>query len=194
MRTIFTAFALAAALTAAAQTSVDVLTIELNDGTTQTIDIDDIKQMYFETLHAENPVPTYTGTVSMTVGGTDTYQAENHVVTVIENSDGTLDVEMSPYSLADTKMGDLTLGHLTIRNIAWDESKKAYYRNYSDDGLMRSFTAVRNGVTTMNDSYPLGETSEITLKIDGTNIEIQNDFKLGNMPMGLASRYTGQRK
>lgn len=190
MKTIITTLALAMALTATAQT--DVLKIELNNGTVQTIAIDDIKQMSFGT---ETPTVAgaYNGPIDVTVGGMFTYTAQDHAVTVTENADGTLKVALSQYSLADTKMGDLTVGELTIDNIAYDEAKQAYYRNYSNDGLTRHFTASKNGQATMDSDYPLGETSEITLKFSGSNVEIQNDFKLGAMPFPLTSKYTGSK-
>lgn len=190
MKSIITTLALAMALTATAQT--EVLKIELNDGSVQTIAVDDIKQMTFGT-EAASVAGTYNGTVDVTVGGQFTYTAQDDAVTVSENADGTLKVVLSEYSLTGTMMGNLTIGALTIDNIAYDEAKQAYYRNYSEDGLTRHFTATQNGNTTMNNDYPLGATSEITLKFNGNNVEIQNDYKLGAMPFPLASKYTGSK-
>lgn len=190
MKTIISALALSMALTATAQT--DILKIELNDGSVQTIAIDDIKQMTFDTEES-SVAGSYNGTVSVTVGGMWTYSADNDAVNVTVNADGTIDVTLSEYHLTGTMMGDLTLGALTVKNISYDETKKAYYRNYSNDGLSRHFTAVSDGQTTMDNNYPLGETSEITLKFDGNKVELKNDFKLGAMPFALSSSYTGSK-
>lgn len=190
MKNIITTIAMAMALSATAQS--EVLKIELNDGSVQTIAVDNIRQMTFgtEEISVEG---TYNGTIEVTVGGQFTYAAENDAVTVTRNADGSLKVALSGYSLTGTMMGDLTIGSLTIDNIAYDEAKQAYYRNYSQDGLTRHFTAAQNGQATMDNDYPLGETSEITLKFDGDNVQIQNDFKLGAMPFPLAAKYTGSK-
>lgn len=190
MKSIITTIAMAMAMSATAQT--EVLKIELNDGSVQTIAVDNIKQMTFGTEQA-SVAGTYNGSADVTVGGQFTYTAQNGAVTVTENADGSLKVELSQYSLSGTMMGDLTIGSLTIDNIAYDEAKQAYYRNYSQDGLTRHFTASKNGQATMDNDYPLGETSEITLKFDGNNIEIQNDYRLGAMPFPLATKYTGSK-
>lgn len=190
MKSIITTFALAMALSATAQT--EVLKIELNDGTVQTIAIDDIRQMGFGTEEV-SVEGTYNGTIEVTVGGQFTYSAQNDVVVVTRNTDGTLKVSLSGYSLSGTMMGDLAIGELTIDNIAFDEARQAYYRNYSNDGLTRHFTASKDGQATMDNDYPLGETSEITLKFNGIKVEIQNDFKLGTMPFPLTSKYIGSR-
>lgn len=180
------------ALSASAQN--EVLKIELNDGTVQTVAIDDIRQMTFGTEEAASPEGTYSGTISVTVGGQFTYEDTDHSITVTENNDGTLKVVLDQYRLSGTMMGDLTIGTLTIDNIAYDETRQAYYRNYSGDGLKRNFLASKDGNTTMNGDYDLGETSEITLTFDGDNVTVQNDFKLGAMPFPLTSKYTGERR
>lgn len=192
MKAIITTLALALAMSASAQN--EVLKIELNDGTVQTVAIDNIKQMTFGTEEAASPEGTYSGTISVTVGGQFTYDDTGHSISVTENSDGTLKVVLDQYRLSGTMMGDLTIGTLTIDNIAYDEARQAYYRNYSGDGLKRHFTASKEGNTSMDADYPLGETSEITLTFDGDNVTVQNDFKLGAMPFPLASKYTGERR
>lgn len=179
------------ALTASAQN--DLLKIELNDGTIRSIPVSDIRQMTFGVAEEDTYAGTYTGNLTVVVGGNFTYEADDHTVTVSENPDGTLKVELAQYSLAATLMGDLTIGSLVIDNIAYDESRQAYYRNYSADGLTRHFKAVKDGSTSMDKDYSLGETSEITLKFEGDNVEVQNDFKLGAMPFPLTSTFTGAR-
>ena len=179
------------ALTASAQN--DLLKIELNDGTVRSIPVSDIRQMTFGEAEEATVAGTYGGNLTVVVGGNFTYEAADHTVIVSENADGTLKVELSQYSLAATLMGDLTVGYLVIDNIAYDEAKQAYYRNYSADGLTRHFRAEKDGVTSMDNDYPLSETSEITLTFDGDRVEIKNDFKLGAMPFPLTSTFTGTR-
>lgn len=191
MKSIIATLALAMAMTASAQN--ELLKIELNDGTVQTLAVSDIRQMTFDTEEISSVAGEYTGKVSVTVGGQWTYEADDHTVEISVNEDGTLKVTLSQYSLANTMMGNLTLGTLTIDNIAYDEEKQAYYRNYSDDGLKRHFTAENNGTVTMNKDYDLGKTSEITLTFDGDNITVRNDFKLGAMPFPLTSKFTGTK-
>lgn len=179
------------ALSASAQN--ELLKIELNDGTVQSIPVSDIRQMTFGAEEAPSVAGEYTGKVSVTVGGQWTYEADGHAVDVTVNDDGTLKVVLGQYSLAGTMMGNLTLGTLTIDNIAYDETKQAYYRNYSSDGLKRHFTADNNGTVTMDKDYELGKTSEITLTFDGDNVTVSNNFKLGAMPFPLTSTFTGTR-
>lgn len=189
MRHIIAAVAIATALSANAKE--DILSIELNDGTFTTIKVADIKEMTFT---EDNSVSgAYTGTNSVNVGGMYTYTAEL-TATVTENADGTLDLTWPEYRLSNTIMGDLTLGSYTIRNIAWDADKNAWYRDYSNDGLIQHFTAVKDGTTSMDKDYTLGKTSTVTITVaeDGT-LKIVNPFKLGAMPFPITATFTGKK-
>lgn len=187
MKAIIAALALTAALSAGAQ---DVVTIEFNNGNTQTINVADIKEMRFEqksTIAGE-----YTGEISVVVGGQFTYKT-TITGTVSENPDGTINFTYPEYVLTGTVMGDLTLGTVTIPDIAYDEAKGAYFRDYSADGIKQHFTAVSGGNTSMNNDYVLGTGSTITLKFDGNSVSIQNPFKLGAMPFPLVATFTGTK-
>lgn len=173
-----------ASLTATAQ-NPELLIIDLNDGTTKTIPVSDIKQLSFGT---EEPTGAYTGVTSVQVGDMATYTADI-TCTIVENADGTLNFTWPQYQLAGTVMGDLTLGTVTIPNIPYVEEKNAYYLNYSNLGLKQFFS---NG-TSMNQDYVLGETSEITIEVTADGIKVTNPFKLGRMPFPLTQTFTGKK-
>lgn len=180
------AFAIAT-LTATAQ-NPELLIIDMNDGTTKTIPVADIKQLSFGTEEPTTMSGAYTGVTSVQVGDMATYTADI-TCTIVENADGTLNFTWPQYQLADTVMGDLTLGTLTIPNIPYVEEKNAYYLNYSSLGLTQFFS---NG-TSMNQDYVLGETSEITIEKTADGIKVTNPFKLGRMPFPLTQTFTGKK-
>lgn len=189
MKYIIAVLALAAAICANAKE--DILSIELNDGTFTTIRVADIKEMTF--TEDRSIAGAYTGTNSVSVGGMYTYTADI-TATVTENADGTINLSWPEYHLSNTIMGDLTLGAYTIKDIAWDADRNAYYRDYSDDGLTQHLIAVKDGTTTMDKDYTLGKTSSVTVTFgdDGT-LKIINPFKLGAMPFPLSASFTGKK-
>lgn len=183
---IFAAMAVCA-LFAGAQT--EVLQIELNDGTVQKIAVDKIKEMTFGELSAaESIAGTYNGTVSLTIGGQFTYSTGIAVV-ITANADGTINFSYPEYSLKGTMMGDLTLGAYTVSNIAYDEAKGGFYRDYSDDGIKQHFTSTSG----MNNDYVLGKTSTLLITAEGSSITVANPFKLGNMPLPIVANFTGSK-
>lgn len=177
-----------ASLTATAQ-NPELLIIDMNDGTTKTIPVADIKQLSFGTEEPTSMTGEYTGNNVVQVGSFDPYTAESITCTVVENADGTINFTWPQYQLAGTVMGDLTLGTLTIPNIPYVEEKNAYYLNYSSLGLTQFFS---NG-TSMNQDYVLGETSEITVEKTADGIKVTNPFKLGRMPFPLTQTFTGKQ-
>lgn len=183
---------LAAAALLALSASADEMKITLTDGTTVSYDVDKVSEITFETATAETVAGAYTGTQAVNIGGTFNYSAEI-TVTVVENADGTLNVTYPQYSLAGTVMGDITLSELTIPNVPFDESKNAYYLDYSNLGLKQHFKAERNGVASMDNDYVLGATSTITLEKTDTGIKITNPFKLGAMPLPITATFTGDK-
>lgn len=184
----------AAAFAASAQD--EVLKITLNDGTTTTIAVSEIKSLSFETAEqseADLFAGEYTGTQSVIVGGMYTYDT-TMTYTLIAESDGTLTVKIPQYSLSGTMMGDLTLGELTISGLEYDEEKGGFYRFYANDGLTQHFLAVNNGSTVFDKDYELGGESSILITRDGAAIAIENPFKLGAMPLSLTAKFEGSKQ
>lgn len=187
-----------AAMTAFADT--EVLKITLNNGNETTIPVSDIKEMNFATVADENPETTlaeqyagvYTGSQKVTVSGQFTYET-NVTYTLIAEADGTLTVSIPQYSLSETMMGDLTLGAVTIKNLAYDETKGGFYRMYANDGITQHFTAVNNGNTMFDNDYELGGTSEILITLTDKTINVNNPFKLGAMPLPLVAEFEGTK-
>lgn len=97
-----------------------------------------------------------------------------------------LDIAIQDYSLTGTVMGDIMLGAYTIRGVVYDESKKAYYRDYSQDGL--SFHFVTSGG--IDSDYTFSKNGNILVKMNGTNIDYaENNFQPGNMPFPICSKF-----
>lgn len=177
-----------ASLSATAQ-NPELLIIDLNDGTTKTIPVSDIKQLSFGTEETTSIAGEYTGNDEVAVGTLATYTAENIICTIVENADGTINFTWPQYQLAGTMMGDLTLGTVTIPNIPYVEEKNAYYLNYSSLGLKQFFSNGGN----MNQDYVLGETSEITIEVTDDGIKVTNPFMLGAMPFPITQTFTGKK-
>lgn len=174
------------AMTATAQT--EVLKIELNDGTTTTIEVSKIKEMTFGTEQA-SVEGTYTGTNTVVVGGQYTYTAQIQPV-ITANTDGTVNLTWPQFELKGTIMGDLTLGSYTISDIPFNSEKGAYYLDYSDKGVVMHLKSVQNGNTALDKDYVLTNCSVLIEQIDG-KIKITNPFKPGSMPFPIVSTFEG---
>ncbi|WP_278913195.1 calycin-like domain-containing protein [Leyella stercorea] len=159
-------------------------------------------------LYGNMPMPmTYTvkgyyvkavsNPIVVTVGGQFTYNNDNVTYELRRYKDGgtdKLDVTVPSYSLANTVMGDLTLGTYTVKGLVYDEAQGGYYRDYKNDGLMFHFIAVKNGKTTMDKDYEFAaeKPNNILVKYEGSNVSsIVNTFQMGAMPFGIVSVFSG---
>lgn len=134
--------------------------------------------------------------ITVTVGGQFTYNNDNVTYELRRYKDGEtdkLDVTVPSYLLANTIMGDLTLGTYTVKGLVYDEAQGGYYRDYKNDGLTFHFTAVNNGVTTMDKDYDFAaeKPNNILVKYEGNNVSsIVNTFQVGAMPFGIVSVFS----
>lgn len=137
-------------------------------------------------------VKDYAGENSVMVGGQfGPYNADvtYKLRTYIEEGVTMIDVEIPSYSLAGTVMGDLDLGTYTVKGLTYDEEKGGYYRDYSADGLSVHFTAVNNGMTTMDADYALLTAGKENILVEITNgkAKITNNFQPGSMPFPITA-------
>ena len=159
-------------------------------------------------LYGSMPMPmTYTvkgyyvkavsNPIVVTVGGQFTYNNDNVTYELRRYKDGgtdKLDVTVPSYSLANTVMGDLTLGSYTVKGLVYDEAQGGYYRDYKNDGLLFHFTAVKGGKTIMDKDYEFAadKDNNILVKHEGSNVSsIVNTFQMGAMPFGIVSVFSG---
>ena len=135
--------------------------------------------------------------ITVTVGGQFTYNNDNVTYELRRYKDGEtdkLDVTVPSYSLANTIMGNLTLGSYTVKGLVYDEAQGGYYRDYKNDGLKFHFTAVQGGKTTMDKDYDFAtdKDNNILVKYEGNNVSsIVNTFQVGTMPFGIVSVFSG---
>lgn len=135
--------------------------------------------------------------ITVTVGGQFTYNNDNVTYELRRYKDGEtdkLDVTVPSYTLANTIMGDLTLGSYTVKGLVYDEAQGGYYRDYKNDGLKFHFTAVQGGKTTMDKDYDFAtdKDNNILVKYEGSNVSsIVNTFQVGTMPFGIVSVFSG---
>lgn len=135
--------------------------------------------------------------IAVTVGGQFTYNNDNVTYELRRYKDGgtdKLDVTVPSCSLANTVMGDLTLGTYTVKGLVYDEAQGGYYRDYKNDGLSFHFTAVQGGKTTMDKDYDFAtdKDNNILVKYEGNNVSsIVNTFQVGTMPFGIVSVFSG---
>lgn len=138
----------------------------------------------FQPTHAQEYSGTYNGTVTLNVAGQYSYEADISCV-ITSGANETITVSFPEYSLADTVMGDITLGSITISNLVYEESKGNFCRNYGGEGI----TETMNGIP-----YPLNDPSSITVAKDkDVNLTIENLFTLGKMPMPLTATFKGRK-
>lgn len=135
--------------------------------------------------------------ITVTVGGQFTYNNDNVTYELRRYKDGEtdkLDVTVPSYTLANTIMGNLTLGSYTVKGLVYDEAQGGYYRDYKNDGLKFHFTAVQGGETTMDKDYDFAtdKDNNILVKYEGNNVSsIVNTFQVGTMPFGIVSVFSG---
>lgn len=195
-KTYFLALALSFSMSVSAQKQM--MHVTLNDGTTQTFNVADIKEMSFsdednqplsEVISGE-----YSGSVSLAVGTIATYTVNIKPV-ISANEDGTVNFTYPQYDIPNTIMGNLTLGTLTIDNIPYVEEEGAFVLDYSNAGLKQHFTCVNaQGTTTMDSDYTLGESSVIRIEVTADGIKVANPFKLGAMPFPLTATFEGNKE
>lgn len=135
--------------------------------------------------------------ITVTVGGQFTYNNDNVTYELRRYKDGKtdkLDVTVPSYTLANTIMGNLTLGSYTVKGLVYDEAQGGYYRDYKNDGLKFHFTAVQGGKTTMDKDYEFAaeKPNNILVKYEGNDVSsIVNTFQVGTMPFGIVSVFSG---
>lgn len=135
--------------------------------------------------------------IVVTVGGQFTYNNDNVTYELRRYKDGEtdkLDVTVPSYTLANTIMGNLTLGSYTVKGLVYDEAQGGYYRDYKNDGLKFHFTAVQGGKTTMDKDYEFAaeKPNNILVKYEGNDVSsIVNTFQVGTMPFGIVSVFSG---
>lgn len=135
--------------------------------------------------------------ITVTVGGQFTYNNDNVTYELRRYKDGEtdkLDVTVPSYTLANTIMGNLTLGSYTVKGLVYDEAQGGYYRDYKNDGLKFHFTAVQGGKTTMDKDYDFAtdKDNNILVKYEGNDVSsIINTFQVGTMPFGIVSVFSG---
>lgn len=187
--------AIALTLTTSAMAKTQLMHITLSNGTTQTINVAEIKEMTFseETSPAKIIAGEYTGTNTLQVGTIAKYSADIKPV-ISANEDGSINFTYPQYDVPNTVMGNLTLGTVTISNIPYNEDENAFYLDYSAAGLKQHFTCVNTqGVTTMDNDYVLGTGSTIKIEITESGIKVTNPFKLGAMPFPLTATFEGKK-
>lgn len=135
--------------------------------------------------------------ITVAVGGQFTYNNDNVTYELRRYKDGEtdkLDVTVPSYTLANTIMGNLTLGSYTVKGLVYDEAQGGYYRDYKNDGLKFHFTAVQGGKTTMDKNYEFAaeKPNNILVKYEGNDVSsIVNTFQVGTMPFGIVSVFSG---
>lgn len=140
------------------------------------------------------------GKISVVVGSMFTYTNDN-VTYVIEKytEEGVekMNVTVPAFELTGTIMGNLSLGSYTVKGLVYDSQKGGYYRDYKDDGLSLHFTAVKDGVTTMDNNYTFNSSkaNNILVMTDGEKVtSIVNNFQMGAMPFAITSTFTPAEK
>ena len=143
-------------------------------------------------------VKAVTSAITVNVGGMFPYANEGVTYNVRKYMDGDVqkvDVEIPTYSLANTLMGNLTLGTYTVKGLVYDEEKGGFYRDYKNDGLKFHFIAEKDGNKTMDGDYEFNTAKDnnILVKYSGSKItDIVNTFQMGAMPFGIVTNFNSE--
>ena len=143
-------------------------------------------------------VKAVTSAITVNVGGMFPYANEGVTYNVRKYMDGDVqkvDVEIPTYSLANTLMGNLTLGTYTVKGLVYDEEKGGFYRDYKNDGLSFHFIAEQNGNKTIDGDYEFNaqKDNNILVKYSGSKItDIVNTFQMGAMPFGIVTNFNSE--
>lgn len=128
---------------------------------------------------------SHAGINQVMVGSTFGPYDVNTTFRITANADGTINVTMPEYDLKDLpQMGDMTIGKLTVSNIAYDEEKEAFYRVYGADSLTQHCKSA-----SFDADYALAEDSYIEVKNTDAGLEVTNSFRLGRMPFPIAATF-----
>lgn len=177
----------------AATAADEVMTVTLTDGTAQTFNVADVKEITFgQPSITDGYTGIYSGTLIMNVGGMYNYPAE--IECTVTAQDDKLTVALPEYTLKNTVMGDITLSAVTLEGLEYDADKGGFFLNYGGKGLQQHMLAVQNGNTTFNKDYPLLDTSTILVVKTDDGISFTNPFKLGAMPLPMTASFTGTLK
>ena len=143
-------------------------------------------------------VKAVTSAINVNVGGMFPYANEGVTYNVRKYMDGDVqkvDVEIPTYSLANTLMGNLTLGTYTVKGLTYDEEKGGFYRDYKNDGLSFHFIAEKDGNKSMDGDYEFNTAKDnnILVKYSGSKItDIVNTFQMGAMPFGIVTNFNSE--
>lgn len=143
-------------------------------------------------------VKAVTSAINVNVGGMFPYANESVTYNVRKYMDGDVqkvDVEVPTYTLANTLMGNLTLGTYTVKGLVYDEEKGGFYRDYKEDGLSFHFIAEKDGNKTMDGDFEFNSAKDnnILVKYNGSKIaDIVNTFQMGAMPFGIVTSFNSQ--
>ena len=143
-------------------------------------------------------VKAVTSAITVNVGGMFPYANEGVTYNVRKYMDGDVqkvDVEVPTYSLANTLMGNLTLGTYTVKGLVYDEEKGGFYRDYKNDGLSFHFMAEKDGNKTMDGDFEFNTAKDnnILVKYNGTKItDIVNTFQMGAMPFSIVTSFNSE--
>lgn len=143
-------------------------------------------------------VKAVTSAITVNVGGMFPYVNEGVTYNVRKYMDGDVqkvDVEIPTYSLANTLMGNLTLGTYTVKGLTYDEEKGGFYRDYKNDGLSFHFMAEKDGNKTMDGDYEFNTAKDnnILVKYNGSKItDIVNTFQMGAMPFSIVTSFNSE--
>ena len=116
----------------------------------------------------------------------------NYIVT--QNNDGSISVvipeetfDYSAVKMGNSSMGNIVQGSYSVTNIPYDNTKNAYYLDYSGNASadVEVFGRKKN--------YSVTE-GKITVSFSGSKVTVVNVHKFGNMPMDMTGTFVGTRK
>lgn len=171
---------IAVVCTTAASAQQEMLQIKMGDKVV-TYPVAEIDEISFIIPQNQLVSGNHSGKIDVTVGMM-TYTTNTVTYVITANDDGTIDVVVPEYTLNNTPMGDMAVGSYTVKNIAYNESKSAFYRDYTDDNIIFHFKT-----SSIDKDYVVK--GDIEVKKTDNVLTINNNFRPGSMPMSVNTTF-----
>lgn len=171
--------------------------INKTDGSQVTYQADEVKDIQFAPLTlADTYAGSYKGFDNVNV--MVSYKSSEEVVyKVTANGDGTINLIVPEVTYKKTMMGNLTLGTYTIKNIPYDENKKAFVKAYKDDNIKFHFIKKKDDGSVISDQEYTFDSKKckvvISKEADG-KLKVENTYQLGKMPFPISGSFMGTKQ
>lgn len=144
---------------------------------------------------ADRVAGTYTGTDTLTIGGTyGPYETAGCRYVITSAGDSSVTLTENEVTYASTFIGDVTQGTLTIKNIPYNKTTGTFYLNLEGAGAVAHVKCVSHGITTMDSDYTLTSGYVRITPLGSGRVRVDKTYRYGKMPFDIVTVYRGSSK